>query len=248
MTAIYDTIGKDYSNRRGTDPRIALAVDQALKGCDSVLNVGAGTGSYEPQRRTVIAVEPSATMIKQRVNHMAPVVQARAEALPFANRSFDAVLAVLTVHHWVDQAAGIAECLRIARDRVVFLTVDPEVFDAFWLFDYLPDLWALDRPLFASISNWARAFESIEVVPVFIPADCRDGFLGAYWRRPMAYLDPRVRQSISLFSKTSSVDINMALPRLQTDIESGAWATRYASIASKDSLDLGYRLVIGRSH
>jgi SAM-dependent methyltransferase len=246
MPAIYDAIGKVYSGKRQADPRIALAIEQALGRCASVLNVGAGTGSYEPRGCNVVAVEPSGTMIRQRAVNVVPVVQARAEALPFADRSFDAVLGILTLHHWTDQAAGIAECLRVTRDRVVFLTVDPESLDGFWLFEYLPGLWALDRHLFSNADALARVFGSIDVVPVLIPADCRDGFLGAYWRRPSAYLDPLVRQCISIFSKIAAPEMEAGLTRLRIDIESGAWAKRYAAIADKDALDLGYRLVIGR--
>jgi hypothetical protein len=152
------------------------------------------------------------------------------------------------MHHWSDQASGIAECSRVARDRVIFLTIDPEVFDGFWMFEYLPSLWALDRRLFQNISRLAQAFESIEVLPVPIPADCRDGFLGAYWRRPTAYFDPLVRQGISTFSKITSLDMHAGLARLQGDIESGAWASRYATIVDRDALDLGYRLLVGRPH
>ena len=244
--APYDTIGKDYSRKRQADPRIATAVARAIDGCASLLNVGAGTGSYEPPSRNVIAVELSTTMIRQRSHDSAPAVQARAELLPFRDRSFDAVLAVLTLHHWDDQDAGIAECSRVARDRVVVLTIDPEVFGQFWLFEYLPQLRALDRHLFPNISHFAQAFESIEIIPVPIPADCRDGFLGAYWRRPTAYHDPLVRQCISSFAKLSTIDIDTGLARLKNDVESGAWASRYASSVDRDALDLGYRLLVCR--
>jgi len=244
MATLYDTIGRGYSGRRQADPRIAMAIADAIDGCASILNVGAGTGSYEPPGRMVIAVEPSRTMIAQRPPDAAPVVQACAEALPFEDDSFDAVLGVLTVHHWEDQARGFSECARVARSRVVFLTIDFDVYSRFWLFDYLPELMRIDREIFPSLERFAQAFGSIEAVTVPIPADCRDGFLGAYWKRPRAHLDPLVRESISTFAKIGNVDSQ--LTRLQQDVDSGAWERRYSGLRDLGVLDLGYRLVIAR--
>jgi len=244
VATLYDEIGRNYSARRESDPRVAAAIEDAIEGCHSVLNVGAGAGSYEPHSRTVIAVEPSLTMIAQRLPGMAPVVQARAEALPFPDRSFDAVLGVLTVHHWKSQTKGLAECARVARSRAVFFTIDLEVCERFWLFDYLPDLIQIDRPIFPRIAQFARFFESIETIPIPIPADCRDGFLGAYWKRPRSFLDPLVRRSISTFSKIGNIDSQLA--RLAKDIDSGVWEKRYASLHDLSVLDLGYCLVVGR--
>ena len=242
MATTYDIIGKTYARKRQADPRIALAIERTIRGCTSVLNVGAGTGSYEPRGCQIIAVEPSSTMIGQRPASAAPVVQARAEALPFPNRSFDAVLGVLTLHHWGDEALGIAECLRVARDRVVYLTVDPEVVGKFWLFDYLPELWIKDQSTFSSVRHLAEFFDAVEVLPVPIPADCRDGFLGAYWKRPTAYLDPSVRANISTFSKFSADELKSGLSKLQADIEAGEWHKKYPALNHSDELDLGYRL------
>jgi SAM-dependent methyltransferase len=240
VTAIYDEIGTSYACKRQPEPCIASAIEAALGGCVSILNVGAGTGSYERRDLDVIAVEPSRVMIKQRMAGAAPVVQARAEALPFANASFDAVLAVLTVHHWSDLTQGFGECSRVARDRVVFLTADLDVTQEFWLHDYFPELDAIDRRIFPSIRRFAEYFGSTEVTPLLIPADCKDGFLGAYWKRPEAYLEARVRASISTFSK---IDPGSGLERLRRDIRSGEWAERHADLLSRDVLDLGYRLI-----
>jgi SAM-dependent methyltransferase len=244
VATLYDSIGRKYSGRRQTDPRIAAAIEGALDGCASILNVGAGAGSYEPRSRTVIAVEPSRTMIAQRPSGAAPVVQACAEALPFGDASFDAVLGVLTVHHWTDQAKGFAECARVARSRVVFVSIDYDVCERLWLFDYFPELIRVDRTIFPSMQRFAEAFGSIEIRELPIPADCRDGFLCAYWKRPRAYLDPLVRDGISTFAKIGNVDSQLA--RLEKDVDSGAWDQRYASLQPLEVLDVGHRLLIAR--
>ncbi|MGO9995382.1 MAG: class I SAM-dependent methyltransferase [Steroidobacteraceae bacterium] len=206
--------------------------------------MGAGTGSYEPPSHAVVAVEPSRTMIEQRPVAAAPAIRARAEALPFRDASFDAVLAILAVHHWSDQAKGLAECARVARSRVVIFTNDFDVCAKFWLFDYFPELLRADRHIFPRIARFEEAFGFVEAVTVPIPADCRDGFLGAYWQRPSAYLDPVVRESISTFSKIGNVSSH--LQKLGTDIDSGAWEQRYSRLRDLSTLDLGYRLIIAR--
>lgn len=242
MTALYDKIGSAYSSRRKSDPRIAAAIEGAVAGCNSILNVGAGTGSYEPASRFVVAVEPSLTMIAQRPMGAAPVVQGCAEALPFPNRSFEAVLGILTVHHWKDQVRGLSECARVARARVVILTMDFDSFANFWLFDYFPELLRVDRDIFPSIDRYENVLGPLEAITVLIPEDCRDGFLGAYWKRPSAYLDRTVRENISTFAKIG--DLGSELARLENDIASGAWEQRYADLAGLKRLDLGYRILI----
>jgi SAM-dependent methyltransferase len=244
VAILYDNIGRTYSDRRQSDPRIAAAIENAIRGCGPILNVGAGAGSYEPNSRLLVAVEPSRTMIAQRAAGSAPVVQARAEALPFGDASFDAVVGILTVHHWQGQQQGLAECARVARSRVVFLTVDFDVTARFWLFDYLPELLRIDRPIFPSLERFEQALGPIELTEVPIPADCRDGFLGAYWKRPRAYLDPAVRAGISTFSKIG--DVTPGLAGLENDIDSGKWQQRYSSLQDINELDLGYRLVAAR--
>lgn len=242
---LYDKIGVHYNQRRRADARIAAAVTMALGDASTVMNVGAGTGAYEPTDRRVIAVEPSAVMVAQRPWTPASLVRANAEALPFIDCAFDAVLAVLTVHHWADQAAGLAECARIARDRVVIFTWDPTA-DGFWLVrDYFPEIVAHDRMVFPPLDSIAAALGEIEVRPVPIPADCQDGFLGAYWRRPTAYLDPGVRSSISSFARVKGVE--SGLGRLGADLRSGAWETRNSALLSCSELDLGYRLVVAKA-
>jgi SAM-dependent methyltransferase len=242
--ARYDTIGCGYSGRRRPDPRIERIVTAALGDVESVVNVGAGVGSYEPTDRAVVAVEPSVVMIAQRPEGAAPAVQGMAENLPFSNNAFDAALAVLTVHHWSDQRAGLAELRRVARDRVVILTWDPE-HPGFWLVrDYFPALLELDRRIFPALADLETTLGKIEVSVVPIPHDCVDGFLGAYWRRPEAYLDEGVRAGISTFARIG--DVSPGVERLRADLDSGRWAMKNAEILRLEQLDLGYRLVVAR--
>ena len=244
---LYDHIGNSYAIARQADPRISLAIRKALGECRSVLNIGAGTGSYEPSDLDVVAVEPSITMIRQRRGKAALAVQARAEALPFRDASFDAALGVLTLHHWADLRRGLAECRRIARKRVVFLTVDIEVFGRFWLVrDYFPDLLAINRTIFPSVDALAATLGPVDAITVLVPADCMDGFGGAYWRRPEAYLDSAIRAGMSTFAKLGNVEDRVAL--LRQDLASGQWRRRNRNLMSQDALDLGYRLVAAHFH
>lgn len=244
VAAVYDSIGHGYARQRRPDPRIAARLTAALGDARSVLNVGAGAGSYEPDDRRVVAVEPSAVMLGQRPPGAAPAVQARAEALPFAAGSFDAVMGILTLHHWADSAGGLAECARVARRRVVLLTWDPAA-DAFWLLrEYLPAFAEADRRQFLPMSAYSGAFGPgvpVEVAPVPVPRDCADGFLGAFWARPAAYLDPSVRAGVSSFARPG---VEAGLERLRTDLESGAWHARHGHLLAADALDLGYRLIV----
>jgi SAM-dependent methyltransferase len=240
MYARYDSIGINYSRLRLPDRRIASVIDKALGTAQIVLNVGAGTGSYEPANRTVTAVEPSLEMIRQRASAAAKAIQASAEALPFEDNSFDGSMAILTVHHWADQAAGLREMRRVTRGQIVLLTFDPGVRP--WLTDYLPELAALDDRQFPSMSDYQRWMGPVEIKPVMIPHDCSDGFLYAYWRRPAAYLDPLVRSGSSSFWAMD--DAESGLQRLKDDLGSGLWEERYAELLSQDEYDAGYRLVV----
>ena len=243
---IYDRIGRRYAQRRQPDPRIAAALDQALGDARRVVNVGAGSGSYEPDDRQVVAVEPSEVMITQRPPDAAPVVRAVAEALPFENGRFDAALAVLTVHHWTDPARGLAELRRIARRQVIF-TWDPTHLARFWFTrDYLPEAVALDAG-FATLEATLALLGAATVEPIPVPHDCRDGFFAAYWRRPEAYLDPDVRAGISGFGILEENVVERALELLAEDLESGEWYRRNEQLLGLDELDLGYRLVISES-
>lgn len=243
--ATYDDIGIGYARTRRTDPRHSRAILDALGGARTVVNVGAGAGSYEPRDRSVIAVEPSSTMISQRPAGSAPVVQAGAEALPFADRSFDAGLAVLTVHHWRDPTAGLRELRRVARDRVVVFTADIEVWARMWLVrDYFPEIAELDRARFSKPEQVAEALGGGRVQPMPTPADCEDGFGPAFWKRPQAYLDPGVRAGISSFAALDDETTSRGLEALAQDLESGRWVERNAELLELAEYDAGHRLVI----
>ncbi len=238
---LYDRIGHGYRALRRPDPRIADRILAALEGTRSIVNVGAGVGSYEPHDRAVVAVEPSMVMIRQRGPDAAPTVRASATALPFDDDTFDASLAVLTLHHWPDRERGIEQLRRTARDRVVILTWEFAA-GAFWIHDYFPEIAEMDRPIFPSMSDLRRQLGQIRVVDVPIPHDCTDGFLGAYWRRPAAYLEAGVRAAISCFAKLA--DPTPGLARLRGDLGSGRWQRRYGHLLERSELDLGYRLVV----
>jgi SAM-dependent methyltransferase len=239
----YDRIGASYRRTRREDPRLASRIIEALGDAETVVNVGAGTGSYETKDRLIVAVEPSPTMIRQRPQDAAPVVQAPAECLPFEDKVFSAGLAILTIHHWPDRFAGLRKLSRVVRDRVVLVTWDPES-EGFWLVKhYFPEFVEADRKKMPTMAELRHVFDDVEVRPVPIPHDCVDGFLGAYWRRPAAYLRSEIRDGISSFATCSDLS---ALKRLEEDLNSGDWERRYVGILEKDELDIGYRLVVGR--
>jgi SAM-dependent methyltransferase len=243
VSELYDSIGVGYTAVRRPDPRIAAQIRAALGDARTVVNVGAGAGSYEPADLEVVAVEPSEVMIAQRPGGAAPVVRAVAEELPFEDGSFDAAMAVLSDHHWPDRARGLAEMRRVAG-RVVLLTFDPATIHDSWLVsEYFPCA--------ADIMTDAFRLEEIvghlggaRVEPVPIRHDCTDGFFLAYWRRPHAYLDPRIRAGISAFAQMDDACVEDGVRRLAEDLESGAWERRHAGLRDLVEIDLGYRLLV----
>jgi SAM-dependent methyltransferase len=244
VSRLYDRIGGSYRRTRRPDPRIAAAIADALGDARTVVNVGAGTGAYEPADRDVLAVEPSETMIAQRPHSAAPAIQATAEQLPLADDSFDAALAVNTVHHWTDLPAGLRELRRVARKRIVVFMRDPRRGEPFWLVeDYLS---ALDpsRKLSPIIETIEGELRPARAVPVPLPRDCWDGLFSAFWGRPEMYLDAGVRRNISNFALADEDELALGLARLQADLESGAWDRRYGHLRSLPELDLGHRLLI----
>lgn len=241
MAALYDTIGINYADLRRPDPSIERAIHSALGDAASIVNVGAGSGSYEPPDRSVCAVELSMTMIAQRPAGAAPVVQATAMALPFGADSFDAAMAILTLHHWPDKKRGLEELRRVSRGRVVILTWDPTCSD-YWLADYFPEMLEADSASFPMIHEYEQVLGPTEVIDVPVPHDCTDGFMCAYWRRPEAYLDQRVRAATSIFSKLR--DATPGLQQLDQDLKSGAWRSRYGDVLARSEMSFGYRLVV----
>jgi SAM-dependent methyltransferase len=242
--AFYDSIGRNYAAFRRPDRRIAWAIDAALGDAISVVNIGAGAGSYEPLGRTVLAVEPSEVMIRQRPAGAAPCLRGSAEALPLAPASVDAAMAVLSVHHWTDLERGLGEMARVARKRAVLLTWVPDA-APFWLTaEYFPEIAAHDRKIFPRaadlIAMLERVIGPVHMAPVPIPHDCADGLLGAYWRRPESYLNAEIRSAMSSFAR---IDAEAGLARLRTDLASGRWAERKRHLMALDTLDLGYRIV-----
>jgi SAM-dependent methyltransferase len=242
---LYDTIGATYTRTRRTEPRIAASIWAALGDARTVLNVGAGTGSYEPPDRDVTAVEPSALMRAQRPAGAAPCVAAAAESLPFEDQSFDAAMAFATVHHWPDPIAGLREMRRVARRVVVFThdTTDAGWLRRFWLTrDYLPEVADLivGRP---SLTELAGAIGA-RTEPVLIPWDCVDGFFEAYWRRPEAYLDERVRRGVSVWARVGPDAEQRAVHHLRDDLDSGRWAERNHDLVGLDAAELGLRVLV----
>ncbi|MFF7776328.1 MerR family transcriptional regulator [Streptomyces tanashiensis] len=242
---LYETIGSAYPATRKTEPRIAAKVWDALGDARTVLNVGAGTGSYEPPDREVTAVEPSALMRAQRPAGAPPCVAATAENLPFEDQSFDAAMAFSTVHHWQDPIAGLREMRRVARRVVVFTHDDSETgwLHRFWLTrDYLPEVAGLvaGRP---SVDRLAEAIGA-RLEPVLIPWDCADGFLEAYWRRPEAYLEEHVRRAVSVWTRVGPQAEQRAVERLREDLASGRWAERNRELVGLDAAELGLRLLV----
>lgn len=240
MSAKYDAIGLNYAELRTPDRRIAAIIESALGTEQTVLNVGAGTGSYEPTGRSVTAVEPSREMIRQRRPGTVQVIQASADSLPFDDKSFDASMAILTVHHWPDKGAGLREMRRVTRGRIVLLTFDPS--HRPWLTDYIPELAELDEAQAPRMSEYEGWLGPVQITPVLVPHDCSDGFLYAYWRRPAAYLDQRIRSGSSSFWALGKA-AEPGLERLRRDLETGEWERRYAQLLALDEYDAGYRLI-----
>jgi SAM-dependent methyltransferase len=222
-----------------------LTLASALGDAASVVNVGAGAGSYEPRDRRVIAVEPSALMIAQRPSDAAPAVQAAAEALPLGDEVVDAAMAVLTVQHWDDIEQGIRELLRVARRRVVLVTMDVEVLAQVWLIrDYLPETLADHAASFPSIPRLLALLPNARAAVIPVPRDCTDGFMAAFWGRPEAYLDPSIRAASSPWHQLAPETINRALDRLERDLASGEWDHRYGQLRGQRDLDVGLRLIL----
>ncbi len=240
----YDRIGLNYSEIRRADPRIETAVWEALGDTRSVVNVGAGAGSYEPRDREVVAVEPSSVMIAQRPSGAAPAIQGVAESLPLDESCVDAAMGIFTMQHWSDVDQGLGEMLRVARARIVLLTLDVEAMAGMWLVrDYMPEILEHDRLAFPSIERLEAVLPEPRIETIPVPADCTDGFCIALWSRPELHLDPRVRQASSTWHRLPTAAIDRALEKLSGDLDSGEWDCRYGHLREQPFLDVGLRIV-----
>ena len=244
MAPIYDAIGLGYARVRQPDVRIAEQLRAGLGNAAPILNVGAGAGSYEPTDRPVVALEPSSAMIAQRPPGSASAVRAVAAALPFPNESVGGCMAILTVHHWPDPLAGIAELRRVTSGPVVVLTFDQDVHAQQWLVsEYLPEMAALD-PALPAPESIAEALGGGSVDVVQVPWDCTDGFCHAWWRRPQAYLNETVRAAISGIARLPATVVADAMMRLRSDIDDGSWAHAHRNLLGEQEIDAGYRMVV----
>ncbi len=243
----YERHGATYNRHRRTDPRIAAAVERALGDARTVLNVGAGTGSYEPRTRWVLAVEPSATMRAQRPSDAAPAIVARAEELPLADDSVDATMAMVTIHHWEPPEAGLAELSRVARRRVVVLTFELAHLVP-WQQDFLAEGLKIERLRFPSLDTIAAALGgAVHVQNIPTPADCTDGFFEAFWNRPEALLDPDVRSAQSMWALLPAGVEERIVSRLKAALGSGAWDAEHGHLREQSSFQGSLRLVVAES-
>ena len=243
----YEREGRGYAAQRRTEPRIAACLHAALGSARTVLNVGAGTGSYEPDGRYVLAVEPSAAMRAQRAAHLAPAIDAVAEALPFDDASIDAGMATFTVHQWADLAKGLAELRRVVRGPIVILTADPSALDGWWLVEYAPELVEVERRRYPPLDVIRSALASdVDVQPVPVPIDCVDGFAEAYYARPEELLEPEVRRSQSAWGFLEGDAERRSVEALERDLVSGEWDRRHGAWRTRPELEGSLRLVVAR--
>jgi len=245
--ARYDTIGHGYSKTRREDPRFRALIHAALGDARSVVNVGAGAGAYEPRDRYVIAIEPSDVMVAQRPVDLAPAIKASAGNIPLRDRSVDAAMAIVSVHHWDEEREqGVRELRRVARGPVVILTYDATVSGAMWLMaDYLPEVAEMDRQIFPppeQLAKWLGGEVRIDTIPM--PRDTLDWMLGSFWAHPERVLDARARAATSGFARMSSDVVERVVSAVYRDLADGLWDRRYGHLRSLDALDVGLRLVV----
>lgn len=241
----YEKTGTGYAARRRTDPRIAALVHEALAEARTVVNVGAGAGSYEPTDRHVIAIEPSKAMRAQRPAHLSPAIDAIAENLPLDDDSVDAAMAMITIHQWTDLRRGLGELRRVARGPVVVLTFDGDALDRFWLADYAPELIAAERQRYPAIDSIREALGGTSrVSPVPVPIDCVDGFTEAFYARPERFLEPAVRGAQSAWGFVTPDVVERFVTRLASELESGKWEERYGDWRRRPTFEGSLRLVV----
>jgi SAM-dependent methyltransferase len=241
---VYDRIGRQYTTNRRADPRWEALVSEQIGDAQHIVNVGAGTWSYEPVGREVVAIEPSVVMLEQRTAGAAPAVRAVAADLPVVAGWADVVTAILTVHHWSDWRRGLDELCRVAPRRIVF-GIDFEVHSRFWLLqEYLPEVLEHTRQCAPGAEEIAEAIGATTSIDMPVYRDLRDGVLGAYWCRPEQYLDHRVRANNSGTALAHPETTALGIAQLEADLASGAWHERHAGLMERDSIDMGYRLLV----
>jgi SAM-dependent methyltransferase len=244
----YSAHGRGYATKRRTDPRIATWIHRALGDSRTVLNVGAGAGSYEPEDRHIIAVEPSETMRAQRPPNLVPAIRGIAEELPLDDQCVDASMALITIHQWRDLDKGLAELRRVTRGPIVVLTFDGDALDLFWLAEYAPELIAVERRRYPKMERITQGFGgTAEVHTIPIPIDCMDGFTEAFYARPEALIDPAVRRSQSAWSFVSEEDQSRIVKTLQDDLQSGLWEKKFGDWRAKPFFEGSLRLIVRKA-
>ncbi|MGV3697975.1 class I SAM-dependent methyltransferase [Flavobacterium sp.] len=244
----YEKSGQKYSLQRQTEPKIAEYINKALGNAKTVLNVGAGAGSYEPSDRYVIAVEPSSEMRQQRLNNnKMPAINAKGDNLPFDDNSFDATMAMITIHHWPDIPKGLKELRRVTKGSVVIMTFDPSALDKFWNAEYFPELIEVEKARFPSIDIITNSLGGrCEVIEIPIPLNCIDGFQEAFYGRPEAFLEKEVRQSQSAWGFLSEEVENKLVKNLYDDLKSGEWDKKYGHFRNQPYFTCALRLIVSR--
>ncbi|MGO1053353.1 class I SAM-dependent methyltransferase [Crossiella sp. CA198] len=240
----YETHGSGYAQHRRTDPRIAELVHAALGDARTVVNVGAGAGSYEPLDRHVIAIEPAAAMRAQRPPRLAPAINGIAEELPLDDGSVDAAMATITVHQWSDPERGLRELRRVSRGRVVILTIDGPALAQGWFAEYAPEVVSVERGRYLPVERMAEILGGATITPVPVALDCVDGFTDAYYGRPERFLDPAVRRAQSGWGFVGPEAEARIVATLAADLESGDWDRRFGHLRTQPSYDSALRLVV----
>lgn len=234
-----------YSRHRRPDPRIASIIHAALGSARTVVNIGAGTGSYEPEDRYVLAIEPSIAMRAQRGAHLAPAIIATAESIPLDDKTVDASMAMVTTHHWSDPEKGLLEMKRVTRHRILILTFDPDALDSFWNIDYFPNVVATERRRYLSIDRIISLLDApTEIQSIPIPLDCTDGFQEAFFGRPEAFLDPAVRRAQSAWGFFDDAQQEAELRQLRADLATGEWDRRHGKLRTQPIFVGAMRLIV----
>ncbi len=241
----YELGGKQYSGYRRADSRISKYIWEALGDAKTVLNIGAGTGSYEPTDRYILAVEPSEVMRRQRPPHLCPAIRATADALPFDDASIDAAMAVLTLHHWPDRAKGLGELRRVTRGPIVIMTFDSSAPTEFWMFDYCPEMKVVEQKRYGDLASIVSHLPGThQVLPIPVPRDCTDKFQVALYARPEEFLNPEVRGSQSAWKFLPPGAEERFVQKLTTDLKSGAWESKYGHLRTRETINCQLRLIV----